>query len=141
MPGRNPRAGVRIFEGLVLQPPCVKSECPTQLEEPFFVGADEVNHRLTVDLMAMKPNAAVQGESHPLTAALEFTIGLVYVQVILPSTVAGATGVAFPENNTHSRVVCPWVARADHPPGDACRTVSVTPVDERKLFRDVKLVV
>jgi len=27
-----------------------------------------------VDLMPVKPNAAVQGESHPLTAALEFTI-------------------------------------------------------------------
>ncbi|HJS44529.1 MAG TPA: hypothetical protein VJ755_13755 [Gemmatimonadales bacterium] len=53
----------------------MKSECPTKLEESFFVGADEVNHRLIVDLMAMKPNAAVQGESHPLTAALEFTIG------------------------------------------------------------------
>lgn len=58
-----------------MQPPRVKSECPTKLEEPFFVGADEVNHGLIVDLMAMKPNAAVQGESHPLTAALEFPIG------------------------------------------------------------------
>ena len=89
-----------------MQPPCVKSQCPTQLEEPVFVGADEVNHRLIVDLMPMKPNAAVEGESHPLTAALEFTIGWIYVQVILPSVVAGATGDAFPENNTHWRVVC-----------------------------------
>lgn len=141
MPRRNPHTGVRILEGLVLQPPRVKSEGPTQLEEPVFVRADEVDHRLIVDLMAMKPNAAVEGESHPLTAALEFTIWRIYVQVILPSTVAGATGVAFPENNTHSRVVCAWVARADHPPGLACKTVSVTPVDERKLFRDGRLVV
>ena len=141
MPGRNPHAGVRIFEGLVLQPPCVKSEYPAKLEESFFVGADEVNHRLIVDLVAMKPNAAVQGESHPLTAALEFTIGRIYVQVILPSTVAGATGVAFPWNNTHSRVVCAWVARAAHPLGVACKTVSVTPVDGRKLLRAGRLLV
>jgi hypothetical protein len=47
----------------------------------------------------MKPNAAVQGKSHPVPAALEFAIRrcrVVYVQVILPSTVAGASGAAFP---------------------------------------------
>jgi hypothetical protein len=33
-----------------------------------------MHHRLIVDLMPMKPNAAVQGEAHPLTAALEFPI-------------------------------------------------------------------
>jgi hypothetical protein len=34
-----------------------------------------VDHRLAIDLMAVKPNAAVEGEPHPLTAAFEFPIG------------------------------------------------------------------
>jgi hypothetical protein len=34
-----------------------------------------VNHRLIADLVAVKPNAAVQGEAHPVTAAFEFSIG------------------------------------------------------------------
>jgi len=44
----------------------------------------------------VKPNAAAQGEVHPLAAALELTVWRLYVQVIRPSAVAGATGVAFP---------------------------------------------
>lgn len=46
----------------------------------------------------MKPNAAVEGETHPLTAALELPIGRFYVQVILPSTVALPIGAAVPLN-------------------------------------------
>ena len=49
-----------------------------------------------MNLVTVKPNAAVEGEAHPLTAALEFPIRRLYVQVILPSAVAGATGAAFP---------------------------------------------
>ena len=64
-----------------------------------------MHHRLAVDAVPMKPNAAVQGETHPLAAALEFPIGRLYVQVILPSTVAGANAGALPWNSTHWRVV------------------------------------
>ena len=61
-----------------------------------FVRTHEMHHRFIVDLVPMKPNAAVQGEAHPLTAALEFPVRRLYVQVIRPSAVAGATGAAFP---------------------------------------------
>ena len=98
-----------------------------------------MDHRLVVDLVAVKPNAAVEGESHPLTAALEFPIGRVYVQVILPSVVAGARAGAFPWNRTHWRVVCECTARADQPPGLDVTIVSVTPVDELKLFNAARL--
>jgi hypothetical protein len=66
---------VRILKGLVLQPAGVKSQRSTQLEEPLFIGAHQVDHRFIADLMAVKPNAAVQGEAHPLTTAFEFLVG------------------------------------------------------------------
>src|SRR5579859_4447969 len=100
-----------------------------------------MDHRLIVDLVPVKPNAAVKGEAHPLTAALEFAVRRLYVQVIRPSTVAGARADAVPSNTTHWRGVCACVARADHPPGVACTTVSVTPDDELKLLSATKLLV
>jgi len=75
MPGLHADASVRVLERLVLEPASVKSQGSTQLEEPFLIGAHQVDHRLIVDFVAVKPNAAVQGEAHPVTAALEFTIG------------------------------------------------------------------
>ena len=49
----------------------------------------------------MKPDAAVEGEAHPLAAALELPIEWTYWQVMRPSMVAGATGFAVPENRAH----------------------------------------
>jgi len=74
----------------------VKPKRFAQLEQSFLVRAHQVDHWLVVDLVAVKPNAAVEGEAHPLTAALEFPIRRLYVQVIRPSAVAGGTGAAFP---------------------------------------------
>ena len=105
MPGLHTDPRVRVFERLVLEPAGVKPKSAAQLEQPFPICAHQVNHRLIVDLVAVKPNAAVEGEAHPLTAALEFPIRRLYVQVIRPSAVAGATGDAFPWYSTHCRVV------------------------------------
>src|SRR5258706_8417255 len=74
VPRLDPDPGIRILERLVLQPARLKPQRAAQLEQPFLVGAYQVDHRLFPDLVPVKPNAAVQGESHPLTAALEFTI-------------------------------------------------------------------
>jgi len=74
MPGRDAFARVGILERLVLQPAGMKTQGAAELEEPFLVGADEVDHRLILDLMPMKPDAAAQGEFHPLAAASEFPI-------------------------------------------------------------------
>jgi hypothetical protein len=46
----------------------------------------------------VKPNAAVEGETHPLAAARKLVIQPLYEQVILPSTVELPTGAALPEN-------------------------------------------
>ena len=48
--------------------------------------------------MPMKPNAAVEGEAHPLAAACELAVGGAYEQEILPSIVAVPGRVAVPEN-------------------------------------------
>jgi hypothetical protein len=52
----------------------LKSEGSAKREQPLFVGADEMDHRLTVDSMAVKPNAAAEGKAHPLAAAFEFAV-------------------------------------------------------------------
>ena len=69
----------------------------SQRQQPLSIRTHEVRHRLVAQAVAMKPNAAVEGEAHPLAAALELPIWWRYVQVILPSTVALPTGVALPE--------------------------------------------
>jgi hypothetical protein len=56
-----------------------------------------VHHGLAEQPMAVKPNAAVEGKAHSLTAAFELSVMLRYEQVILPSAVAFPTGDAFPE--------------------------------------------
>jgi len=53
----------------------MKSQLPAEREQAFFIGAHEVDHRLIVDLVPVKPNAAAEGESHPLAAAFELPIG------------------------------------------------------------------
>jgi hypothetical protein len=95
------RAG--ILEGLVLKPLGPQSEDAPQREQPFAIGAHHVRHRLAAHPMPVQPNAAVEGETHPLAAARELPIGTLYWQVIRPSTVAGGTGVAAPENSEQIR--------------------------------------
>jgi hypothetical protein len=53
----------------------MEPEGAPQLEEALLVGAHQVRHRLIVDFMVMKPNAAVEGEAHPLAAAFELLVG------------------------------------------------------------------
>jgi len=103
MPRRYPDSCPRVFEWLVLQPFRPELELAAEREQPLLVGADEVDHRLVADPMPMKPNAAVEGEAHPLAAAFELPIRPAYWQVMRPSMVAGATGFALPENNAHCR--------------------------------------
>jgi hypothetical protein len=57
-----------------------------------------VGHRFVAQAIAVQPNAAVEGEQHPLAAALEFSPGRRYWQTIRPSTVAGGTGGPAPAN-------------------------------------------
>ena len=101
MPRRHPDPCPRVFERLVLKPLRPQLQLAAEREQPFLVGADEVDHRLVADLMSMKPDAAVEGEAHPLAAALELPIEWTYWQVMRPSMVAGATGFAVPENRAH----------------------------------------
>src|SRR5689334_14224126 len=103
MPRRYPDPCPRIFERLVLQPFRPEFELVADREQPFLVRAHEVDHRLVADPMPMKPDAAVEGEAHPLAAAFELPIRRAYWQVMRPSMVAGATGFALPENNAHCR--------------------------------------
>jgi hypothetical protein len=44
----------------------------------------------------MKPNAAIEGEAHPLAAARELLPGPTQLQLILPSCVAVPTAAALP---------------------------------------------
>jgi hypothetical protein len=44
----------------------------------------------------MKPNAAIEGEAHPLAAAREFLPCSTQLQLILPSCVAVPIGAALP---------------------------------------------
>lgn len=90
-----------VFERLVLEPLGPQLQLATERKEPFLVGTHEVDHRLVADPMPMKPDAAVEGEAHPLAAALELPIERTYWQVMRPSIVAGATGFAVPENRAH----------------------------------------
>lgn len=75
----------------------MQPEVAAHAEQLLPVGAHEMRHGLAAHAVPMKPNAAVEGETHPVAAACELAVGRRYVQVILPSTVAFPTGVAFPE--------------------------------------------
>ncbi len=66
-------------------------------EQSVPIRAHKVRHAVAVEPVPMKPNAAVEGEAHPLAAACELPVTLVYPQTILPSTVASPGGVAMPE--------------------------------------------
>ena len=76
----------------------MQPELAAQREQALAVGAHEVRHRLALQSVPVKPNAAVQGEAHPLAAACELAVGGAYEQEILPSIVAVPGGVATPEN-------------------------------------------
>jgi hypothetical protein len=76
----------------------VELQFAPQGQQTIAVRAHQVRHGLAAQAVAMKPNAAVEGEANPLTAAFELAVGRCYLQVILPSTVPGGpTGVAVPE--------------------------------------------
>ena len=141
MPGGHSNPRVRILERLVLKPAWMESQLAPEREQPFLVGTDQVDHRLVIDLVAMKPNAAAQGEAHPLATASKLGVRRLYVQVMRPSTVAGGTGEAPPSKRVQYRDVCEWTAFADHPCAVASVTVSVTPADALKLFSAAKLLV
>ena len=78
-------------------------EVPAHDQEALPVRAHEVRHRLAAHAVAMKPDAAVEGEAHALAAAPELAIWGRYEQVILPSTVAAPTGAALPDMRKHWR--------------------------------------
>ena len=84
------------LSGLYCSQSAVKPERRPSGEQAIAVGAHEMRHRLSPQPPAMKPNAAVEGEAHPLAAAREFLPGFAQLQLILPSTVAVPTGVAAP---------------------------------------------
>lgn len=67
---------------------------PPQCHEAVPIRAHEVRHRLAVEMVPMKPNAAVEGEAHPLAAAREFSVGRFYWQTIRPSIIPGKGGLA-----------------------------------------------
>ena len=98
MPGMYALTGAGVLEGFVLQPGRSQLQLAAQREQALAVGAHEVRHRLALQSVPVKPNAAVQGEAHPLAAACELAVGGAYEQEILPSIVAVPGGVATPEN-------------------------------------------
>ena len=101
MPRRHPDSRPRVFQRFVLQPGRLEVEGRGEGEQPFFVPAHQVHHRLAPNRVAMKPHAAVEGEAHPLAAARELTVRRVYWQVMRPSDAAGGCGAADPENRAH----------------------------------------
>src|SRR5439155_8913053 len=141
MPCRHPDPCPRVFQRLVLQPHRLEPEGRAEREQLLFVRAHQVHHRLAPDGVAMKPHAAVEGEAHPLAAACEFTVRRVYWQVMRPSTVAGDSGAALPENKAHCRPGAKaLVVDADHPDVVALTTM-VTPAEGLKMFLRAKFVV
>ena len=79
----------------------MQAQLPAHREQPFLIGADEVGHRLAAHAVAVKPNAAVEGEAHPLAAARKLLPGSFYEQLIRPSTVAVPIGGPEPKNRKH----------------------------------------
>src|ERR1041385_6813206 len=140
MPRGDPDPRPRVFERLVLQPLGPQPQGATELEQPLLVGAHEMHHPLASHRGAGKHPAAVEGEAHPLAAACELPIGWCYWQVMRPSDVAGATGVAAPENRAPCRPGAQrLVGVADQPAGGASLMTSTTPADARKLPMRAKL--
>src|SRR2546428_177883 len=125
MPRRNSLACPGILQGLVLQPLLAQSQLAAQREQAVAVRAHEMHHRLAPQPVAMKPNAAVQGEAHPLAAACELPVGALYWQRMRPSIIPPMGGVAGPGKRQHLCVVVALDAVADHPAGVASLTDSV----------------
>ena len=80
MPRRHPLARPRVLERLVLQPRRVQSQLAPQRQQPLPARAYDVGHPLTAQRVTMKPNAAVEGETHPVAAAREFPRQALYEQ-------------------------------------------------------------
>src|SRR5206468_1318583 len=140
VPRRHALAGSRILQRLVLQPRRLHAQLASDGEQALLVGAHQMDHRLPAPPVPVKPNATVEGETHPLAAAFELLPGTGYVQLIRPSTVAVPTGGPAPKNRKHWRGVCACTAVAFQPPAETL-TVRVTPVLGEKLFSIAMLVV
>ena len=77
MPGRDPLTSARVLERLVLQPGGMQAEIAAQPEQPLLVATHQMRHRFAAERVPMKPNAAVEGETHSLAAAREIPVGRV----------------------------------------------------------------
>jgi len=134
MPCRYSDSRPWVFQRLALQPLRAQLQSAAEREQSLPVRAHEMHHRLAPHPVPVKPDAAVEGEAHPLTAACELTVGRLYWQVTRPSAVAGGTGGAAPENSAHVRPgAYRLVVVADQPPATALM-LRVTPAEGCKLF-------
>ena len=131
MPCGHTLAGPGILQWFVLQRPGLEAQLAAEGKQAVTVGTHQVRHRLAIKPVPVKPNAAVERETHALAAARELPKGGSYEQAILPSTLATPTEAAPPENRKHWRAVFALVAVADHPAPVASLTVIVTPVVAR----------
>ncbi|HKW39706.1 MAG TPA: hypothetical protein VJN39_00525 [Gemmatimonadales bacterium] len=61
-----------------MQPFWAELERRGEREQSCLVGAHQMDHRLAADRVAVKPNAAVEGEAHPLAAARECAVRRLY---------------------------------------------------------------
>lgn len=74
----------------------MEPEGVTQRQQSLPVRAHQMDHCCAAQPPAMKPNAAVEGEAHPLAAARELLPGPTQLQLILPSCVAVPMAAALP---------------------------------------------
>src|SRR5207247_10186107 len=100
MPSRYPDPCPGILQRLVLQPLRPHAQVGPQRQQPILVGAHEVDHGLVAEPVTTQPNAAVEAEAHPPTAARHFPAGRCYEQMMRPPAVTVPTGAAAP-NPTH----------------------------------------
>lgn len=152
MPRRSAYARAWILERFVLKVGCRQADAAAVLEQALTVGRHQVRHWTTLPHVPVQPQPAIHGEDHPGTAVHEFAIGTILsfgtsssrgigharspteaqLQVMRPSSVDGATGVAVPKYTVHfSAPSDRCVALADQPPAVASGTTTVTPADER----------
>ncbi len=75
----------------------METERLPEREQSVPIRAHEVRHAVAVESVPMKPNAAIEGEAHPLAAARELPVALAYPQATFPSVVATPRGAAPPE--------------------------------------------
>ena len=68
----------RVFQRLVLEPRRVQAQGTADGQQPLPIGAHQMRHALAPDAVPVKPDAAVEGEAHPLAAARELPAGVRY---------------------------------------------------------------